>query len=192
MTFGDFLTSLAFMEFRVCVYATVPSRPRRPTGEVLVCGSEDGHEATGPAGASRGPGLSPANKHHPEGLSREERQGDARPAELYWCLFVEPDEERTLSPGPRSARVGGGHLNRRHNSNTVQGRSLASLLPRVAGCEVFGALLCVCQVNTLFRCFDVTDRKSLSCVVFVIEQQYCILSGKKKTKKGLNRIDNQN
>lgn len=86
-------------------------------------------------------------------------------------------------PGPRSTWVGGGHLNRRHNSNTVQGRSLASLLPRVTGCEVFGALLCVCQVNTLFRCFDVTDRKSLSCVVFVIEQQYCILSGKKRQKK---------
>lgn len=38
---------------------------------------------------------------------------------------------------------------------------LASLFPPVRGWEVFGALLCVCQVNTLFRCFDVTDRKSL-------------------------------
>lgn len=162
------VTSFAFMEYHTCVYATVPSRTRRPTGEMLVRGSEDGHEAAGPAGAAGGPGLSPVNKHNPEGLSRAERQGDARPAELYRCLFVEAYEERTL---PQDLAPHGEHLNRCHNSNTVQGSSLASLFLPVRGCEVFGALLCVCHVNTLFRCFGVTDRKSPSCVVFVIEQR---------------------
>lgn len=45
---------------------------------MLVRGSEDGHEAAGPAGAPRGPGLSPVNKRHPEGLIREETEEEKR------------------------------------------------------------------------------------------------------------------
>ena len=66
---------------------------------MLVCGPEDGHEAAGPPGAARGPGLPPVTKHNPEGLSREERQADARPAELYRCLFREPYAQTTLPQG---------------------------------------------------------------------------------------------
>lgn len=68
---------------------------------------------------------------------------------------------------PRALLHTGEHLIRCHNSNTVPASSLASMFPRVRGCEAFAAFLCVCQVNTLFRCFDVTDRKSLSCVVLL-------------------------
>lgn len=36
-----------------------------------MCGSEDGDEAAGAAGASRGSGLPPINDSNPEGLRRE-------------------------------------------------------------------------------------------------------------------------
>lgn len=60
-----------------------------------MCGSEDGHEAAGPAGAARGIGLPPVNDCYPEGLRSGVAAGDAAPAQYNWCLLVELHEERT-------------------------------------------------------------------------------------------------
>lgn len=64
---------------------TVSSRARRPAGKVLVCGSEDGHEAPGAAGAARGSGLPPVNDCYPEGLRSGEWQWGCRTS---WTLLV--------------------------------------------------------------------------------------------------------
>lgn len=79
------VASSVFLKYITCISTAVPSRTRRPAGEMLVCGSEDRHEAAGPAGAPRGPGLSPVNKHHPEGLIWEETR---RSNETSWTLPV--------------------------------------------------------------------------------------------------------
>lgn len=79
------VTSYVFLKYITCISTAVPSCTRRPAGEMLVRGSEDGHEAAGPAGAPRGPGLSPVNKHHPEGLIREETR---RSNKTSWTLPV--------------------------------------------------------------------------------------------------------
>lgn len=122
---------------------------------MLVRGSEDGHEAAGPAGAPRGPGLSPVNKRHPEGLIREETEeekGDQLDSTgAYLSTRMRKGLCSAASLHTRLRRTGVTKSKPFHES------SLASLFPRVRGRELFGALLCVCGVNTLFGCVGVTD-----------------------------------
>lgn len=66
------VASSVFFKDLTCISTAVPPRTRWPAGKMLVRGSKDGHEAAGPAGAPRGPGLSPVNNRHNEGLIREE------------------------------------------------------------------------------------------------------------------------
>lgn len=79
------VASSVFLKDLTCISTAVPPRTRRPAGQMLVRGSEDGHEAAGSAGAPRGPGLSPVNKRHPEGLIQKETR---RSNETSWTLPV--------------------------------------------------------------------------------------------------------
>lgn len=130
----------------------MPPRTRRPAGEMLVRGSEDGHEAAGPAGAPRGSGLSPVNKHHPEGLSREETR---RSNETSWTLPVLTC--RTVWGKDPTASL--------HTGLRWTGGTKAKPLSQVLYLVCFHVCAGVWSLEhffvhvtlTLFRCFDVTD-----------------------------------
>lgn len=77
---------------------TVSSCTWRPAGKVLVCGSEDGHEAAGAIGAARGSGLPPVNDGYSEGLRSEEWQWGCRTSWIELVLISRTTQWKGLRP----------------------------------------------------------------------------------------------
>lgn len=163
---------------------TVSPRTWRPAGKVLVCGSEDGHEASGAAGVARGSGLPPVNDCYPEGLRSEEWQWGCRTSWILLVLISRTIWGKDFALKPRFT-WGQRYLSLCNKKETIELSSFAILFLCVRVCDlwVFWALVVYCfyYVNLrliVFRHirFKVTGgRKNLPqiwvvVVIFVREQ----------------------
>lgn len=124
---------------------TVSSCTWRPAGKVLVCGSEDGHEAAGAAGAARGSGLPPVNDCYPEGLRRGVAVGGCRTSWILLVLISRTTRGKDFALKPRFT-WGQRYLSLRNKKETIELSSFAIsfLCVRVCDLWVFWALVVYC------------------------------------------------